>query len=193
MKLYNSWYNRTLTPAFSANALGSTSKLSANFLIEYCSKPGHVCNKKINHISLSLSLSLSLFIKHTSPKVVSCLASSISVAPAPGTNLGSFVRALNVLTASSIALSTSSIMLSVEPRITMVDTRLSSFSVCMRKRTSVVVLHERVCGFAFITLFEKDHIGVTNLLYLYKVTVPCLTGTRRNLKQRTRGPKGVFQ
>ena len=32
----------TFTPAFSARALGIASKLSANFFMAYCSKPGHV-------------------------------------------------------------------------------------------------------------------------------------------------------
>ena len=57
-----------------------------------------------------------------------CLASSISVAPAPGSRPLFLVRALYVFTPSSMALSMSSIMLSVDPRTTIVDTALSSFS-----------------------------------------------------------------
>ena len=64
----------------------------------------------------------------TSPKLDICLASSISVAPAPGTNRSSRVRALNVFTPSSTARSISSMMFSVEPRIITVATAVSSRS-----------------------------------------------------------------
>ena len=80
------------------------------------------------HTELELFLLLLNQHNHTSPKEVSCLANSISVAPAPGTKRPSFVRALKVFMPSSNTLSMSSMMLSVDPLTMMVAIELSSFS-----------------------------------------------------------------
>ena len=84
----------------------------------------------------------------TSPNDVNCLASSISVAPAPGTKRLSLVRDLNVLMPSSTARSTSSIMLSVEPLTTTVEIWLPSWSVwsgyvCMCK--VCIIISAEIC------------------------------------------------
>mmetsp|Transcript_13046 Transcript_13046/g.26241 ORF Transcript_13046/g.26241 Transcript_13046/m.26241 type:complete len:335 (+) Transcript_13046:548-1552(+) len=92
-------------PAFSASVRGTTSRARPNFWIAYWSKPG--C---------------------ASPNRVSVSASNSSVAPAPGTKRLSFVIDLTTATPSSMARSTSSITLGVEPRMMIVATRDSSSS-----------------------------------------------------------------
>ena len=118
----------TFTPAFSARARGRASSDSANFLIAYCSRPGHVWREE-GRVQFDNGSWVPQHCLHTSPNEVNCLAISISVAPAPGTKRLSFVSALNVLMPSSTARSTSSIMLSVEPLTTTVEIRLPSWSV----------------------------------------------------------------
>mmetsp|Transcript_42011 Transcript_42011/g.115999 ORF Transcript_42011/g.115999 Transcript_42011/m.115999 type:complete len:254 (+) Transcript_42011:301-1062(+) len=92
-------------PAFCASVRGTTSRAAPNLLTAYWSRPG--C---------------------ASPNVVTASASRSSHAPAPGTKRASFVIVLTTFTPSSMARSTSSMMLGVEPRITMVATRLPSDS-----------------------------------------------------------------
>eukprot|EP01137_Pigoraptor_chileana_P005096 Opistho-2@2778 len=101
------------TPLFSASARGMVSKAAPKRLIAYCSRPGAV-----------------------SPKAAMRRASSISVAPAPGRYRPSLAIALNTLTPSSTARSTSSMMFSVEPRMTIVAMPLSS-PVCSKTVTRV--------------------------------------------------------
>mmetsp|Transcript_1793 Transcript_1793/g.2844 ORF Transcript_1793/g.2844 Transcript_1793/m.2844 type:complete len:525 (-) Transcript_1793:38-1612(-) len=87
-------------PAFSASVRGTTSSASPYLLIAYWSRPG--C---------------------ASPNCVIASASRSSAAPAPGTKRASLVIDLTTFTPSEIARSTSSMMLGVEPRTTMVATR----------------------------------------------------------------------
>mmetsp|Transcript_17429 Transcript_17429/g.44621 ORF Transcript_17429/g.44621 Transcript_17429/m.44621 type:complete len:227 (+) Transcript_17429:380-1060(+) len=92
-------------PAFSASVRGTTSSARPNFWMAYWSRPG--C---------------------ASPKEVSASARRSSVAPAPGTKRASFTIDLTTLTPSSIARSTSSMRLGVEPRMTIVASLESSHS-----------------------------------------------------------------
>mmetsp|Transcript_25775 Transcript_25775/g.63410 ORF Transcript_25775/g.63410 Transcript_25775/m.63410 type:complete len:219 (-) Transcript_25775:982-1638(-) len=89
------------SPAFSASVRGTTSSARLNFSMAYWSKP--VCLR---------------------PNAARRCASSISVAPPAGSVRLSLVSALKALTPSSTARSMSSIAFSVEPRSTMVATRL---------------------------------------------------------------------
>jgi len=84
-------------PAFSASVRGTTSSASPNLVMAYWSRPG--C---------------------ASPYCCSASANRSSIAPAPGTKRASLVIDLTTLIPSSMARSTSSMMLEVEPRTTMV-------------------------------------------------------------------------
>ena len=95
------------------SAAGRLWRASAYFPTEYCSSPGRV-----------------------SAKSIILRDNSISTAPPPATSRPSRVRALNVLTPSSTALSMSSIILSVEPLITIVEIR-DSFAFCSKMTTFV--------------------------------------------------------
>ena len=97
--------------------------------------------------------------------------------------------------ASSTALSTSSIMLEVEPRITTVAIRLSSFSEGSKYNDAAppILSHPTpkiffplkcfILSLQRITSSEYDHIGVPNLLYLHYVTETPFIGRRRNLHE----------